>query len=204
MNERLRQSWHRVSIYLPVLLLGLMALGTYWLVHTTPGSREAKTAAVLRHQPDYFMRGFSLIAYDAQGRIKSEVEGGEIRHYPDDDTLEIDHARIQAFSRDGKRATARAELARAKGDGSEVELIGDAFLIREALPSKARPEPPLEIRSQYLHVDRGAERIKSHRPVLLVRGGERITGDAFEYSDVDQVLELRGHVVMDLLPRSRK
>ena len=204
MIELLRQSWHRASIYLPVLLLGLMALGTYWLVHTAPGSREAKTAAVLRHQPDYFMRGFSLIVYDAQGRIKSAVEGGEIRHYPDNDTLEIDQPRIQAFSQDGKRATARAELARAKGDGSEVELIGDAFLIREALSTKGRTAPPLEFRSQYLHADRDAERIKSHRPVLLVRAGERITGDAFEYSDVDQVFELRGHVVMDLLPGSRK
>lgn len=204
MNERLRRSWHRVSIYLPVLLLGLMALATYWLVHTTPISRDVKTVAVLRHQPDYFMSGFSLIAYDAQGRIKSEVEGGEIRHYPDDDTLEIDRARVQAFSRNGKRATARAELARAKGDGSEVELIGDAFLVRESMPSRGRPEPSLEIRSQYLHVERDAERIKSHRPVSLVRGGERITGDTFEYSDADQVLELRGHVVMDLLPRTRK
>ena len=144
-----------------------------------------------------------MIAYDAKGRIRSELEGGEIRHYPDNDTLEIDQARFQAFGRDGKRANARAELARVKGDGSEVELIGNAVFIREALPSKGRSAPPLEIRSQYLHADRDAEKIRSHSPVSLVRGGERITGDAFEYSDVEQLLELRGHVVMDLLPRSR-
>lgn len=204
MIELLRQSWYRCSIYLPVLLLGLMALGAYWLAHTAPGAAETKAAAPLRHQPDYFMTAFSMIAYDANGRIKSEVMGKEIRHYPDNDTVEIDQPRIQAFGQDGKRATARAALARAKGDGSEVELIGDAFLIREETQFSGRRAPPLEFRSQYLHADRDAKRVKSHRPVSLVRAGERIVGDAFEYSDVEQVIELRGNVVMDLMPRSRK
>ena len=33
----LRHAWDRLSIYLPVLLMGLLALGTWWLVKNTPG-----------------------------------------------------------------------------------------------------------------------------------------------------------------------
>ena len=37
--------WDQVSIYLPVLLMGLMALGSYWLLRATP---EATLPAALR------------------------------------------------------------------------------------------------------------------------------------------------------------
>ncbi len=203
--RRIRSAWDRASIYLPVLLMGLLALGTYWLVHTAPAPRLSQVTAPLRHEPDYFMRGFSLKAYDAQGRIKSEVNGVAIRHYPDNDSLEIEQPRIRAFRAGAHRTTARAELARAKGDGSEVELVGDAVLAREAMPGIAGVAPQrLEFRSEYLLADMDAKRVKSHRPVVLSRGNERLSGDAFEYNDLEQVLELRGHVVVDLAAKARK
>ncbi len=205
MIRRLRSTWDRASIYLPVLLMGLLAMGTYWLVHTAPAPRMSQGLAPLRHEPDYFMRGFSSTAFDAQGRIKSELAGAAIRHYPDNDSLEIDHPRIRAFKPNGQRATASAELARVKGDGSEVELVGNAVMAREAMPGKAGTTPQrLEFRSDYLQADMNAERVKSHRPVVLSRGGERLAGDAFEYNDLDQVLELRGHVVVDLAAKAPK
>jgi lipopolysaccharide export system protein LptC len=205
MIRLLRSAWERASIYLPVLLMGLLALGTYWLVHTAPTPRLVQDMARLRHEPDYFMRGFSLTVYDAQGRIKSEVDGAAMRHYPDNDSVEIDRPQIRAFKPGGQRTTASAELARAKGDGSEVEFIGDAVLAREPIPGKADATPlRLEFRSAYLQADMDAERVKSHRPVILSRGTERFAGDAFEYSALEQVLELRGHVVVDLAAKPRK
>ena len=32
----IRQAWDRFSLYLPVLLMGLLALGTWWLVRNAP------------------------------------------------------------------------------------------------------------------------------------------------------------------------
>jgi lipopolysaccharide export system protein LptC len=205
MIRRLRSAWDRASIYLPVLLMGLLALGTYWLVHTAPAPRLAQDMVRLRHEPDYFMRGFSLTVYDEQGRIKSEVDGAAMRHYPDNDSVEIDRPQIRAFKPSGQRTTASAELARAKGDGSEVEFVGNAVLVREPIPGKADATlQRLEFRSAYLHADMDAERVKSHRPVVLSRGTERFSGDSFEYSALEQVLELRGHVVVDLAAKARK
>ena len=56
--SRLRGAWERVTVYLPVMLMALMALGTYWLARNTPalGIPEAQRPAT--HDPDYFMRGF--------------------------------------------------------------------------------------------------------------------------------------------------
>jgi lipopolysaccharide export system protein LptC len=201
----LRQTWDRVSIYLPVLLMGMLALGTYWLIHTTPALRADQPMLALRHEPDYFMRGFALTAYDAQGRVKSEIRGDEFRHYPDTDTIEIDRPQIRSFSLSGYRATATAKLALANGDGSEVQLIGDAVMVREAAPGAANPTSPrMEFRSEFLHAFMDTERVRSHRPVTLTRGNDRLSADAFEFSNLDRVLDLRGHVVGDVSPKAVK
>ena len=164
----LRQIGDLVSIYLPVLLMGLLALGTYWLVHTTPPQQQERGAAAPRHQPDYFMRGFVLTSYDAKGRIKSEVRGVELRHYPDTDTVEIDWPQIRSFNLSGQEATATAVRALSNGDGSEVQLIGDAVMVREAAADKSDAEQPrLEVRGEFLHAFLDAERVLSHFPVTL-------------------------------------
>ena len=82
--------WDRASIYLPIILMGLLALGTYWLVRNTPVQSAAPGDKPVSSEPDYFMRGFSVKTFDGSGRLKSEVVGKEARHFPDSDTLEID------------------------------------------------------------------------------------------------------------------
>jgi hypothetical protein len=36
MTPVLRQGWEKFSLYLPVILMGLLALGTWWLVRNAP------------------------------------------------------------------------------------------------------------------------------------------------------------------------
>ncbi len=200
----LRQIGDLVSIYLPVLLMGLLALGTYWLVHTTPSLLQERRVAAPHHEPDYFMRGFSLTSYDAKGRIKSEIRGVELRHYPDTDTLEIDQPQIRSFNLSGQAATATAKRALSNGDGSEVQLIGDAVMVREAAAGKTGTEQArIEVRGQFLHAFLDAERVLSHLPVTLQRGRDHLSADAFEYSNLDQVLEMRGRVKIELLAPGR-
>lgn len=197
----LRQSLDLLSIYLPVLLMGLLALGTYWLVHTTPSAPPEQTKRAPLHEPDYFMRGFSLSSYDASGRIKSDVRGQEFRHFPDTDTIEIDRPQIRSFNLSGKPATATAERALSNGDGSEVQLRGNAVLIREALAGQSgKQQVRIEFRGEFLHAFLDSERVMSHLPVTLLRGRDRLSADSFEYNHLDQVLEMRGRVRIEVSP----
>src|SRR5450759_1534561 len=104
----LHLAWERLSLYLPVMLMGVLALGTYWLVRSTPLLLSPEQEAPVRHEPDYFMRKFSVKTFDGAGRVKSEVLGTDARHYPDTDTLEIDFVRIRSFSNEGRLTTASA------------------------------------------------------------------------------------------------
>ena len=193
-GNTLWRAWDRASIYLPVMLMGVMALGTYWLAQTTPvfsgpGARKAPT-----HVPDYFMRGFSVRSFDAQGRLKSEVHGAEARHYPDTDTLEIDQARLRSFGADGQLTVATANRALTSADGSEVQLFGEAVVTREPPARSAGEGTRLEIRSEFLHVFVQAERVRTHRPVVLRRGADEFHGDTLEYSHLDRILQMQGRV----------
>jgi hypothetical protein len=93
-----QQGWERLSLYLPVLLMGLLALGTWWLVRNAPAPLAASQSATAPDQPDYSMKNFAVKSFDATGRLQSEVMGETARHYPGTDTLEIDQFLYGCFA----------------------------------------------------------------------------------------------------------
>ena len=198
----LRATWDRLSVYLPIMLMGLMAMGTYWLARNTPALGVPEMQRAPTHDPDYFMRRFSVKTFDGTGRIKSEVYGTEARHFPDTDTLEIDQPRIRAFNARGELTVATAQRALSNADGSEVQLLGNAVVTREATDAQGHARPRLEFRGEFLHAFLNTERVKSHKPVELIRGTDRFTAENLDYDNVEQVLQLRGRVHGVLQPRT--
>jgi lipopolysaccharide export system protein LptC len=196
-----RTQWDRFSLYLPVLLMGMLAMATYWLVRSTPTPNQPQAAVAPRHEPDYFMRQFSVRTYDAQGQLKSEVRGTEARHFPDSDTLEIDQVHIRAVSSEGQLTVATAQRAVTNGDGSEVQLIGDARVVRDPAPGKdGQMQPSVSFASEFLHAFMNTERVKSHKPVTLTRGNDRFTADSMDFDNLDRVMLLNGRVRGQLVP----
>jgi lipopolysaccharide export system protein LptC len=203
---RLRRWADRFAAYLPLLLMGLMAMTTYWLVRNTPVTTEAIPEQAPRHVPDYYMRDFSVKVFGADGRLKSEVVGTEGRHFPDTDTLEIDEPRIRILNADGRLTTAVAKRGLINADGSEAQLFDKAVVVREASTDKQGVAlPRTELQSDFLHVFTDTEEVRSHLPVVLVRGaGNRFTGDGLAYDNLGRVIELTGRVRGTLLPRQDK
>lgn len=198
-----RTTWDRLAIYLPVILMGLLALGTYWLASNTPAVLGGSaTEAPPTHEPDYFMRNFSRKTFEGSGRLQSEVFGTEARHYPDTDTLEIDNPRIRAYDESGALTVATGRLAISNADGSEVQLIGNAVVTREPPPGTGTPR--MEFRGEFLHAFLDTEQVKSHKPVTLIRGTDRFTADSLDYDNLDRVLDLRGRVRGTLVPAPNK
>ena len=201
MTPVLRQGWEKFSLYLPIILKGMMALGTWWLVRNAPAPVAAAAASANPHQPDYFMKLFSVKSFDATGRMQSEIKGEMGRHYPDTDTLEVDKVHMRSVTPQGLVTLATADRALSNADGSEVQLFGNAVVTREAIPGGAgTAQPRLEFRGEFLHAFTQAERVRSDQPVVLIRGNDRFTADAMEYDHLDQVLQLRGRVRGVLMP----
>lgn len=201
MIHRLRQGWERLSIYLPVVLMGLLALGTWWLVRNAPKPQQPVEARPPTHEPDYFMQSFSIKNFDATGRLQSEVQGDMARHYLDTDTLEIDKVRMRSVTPDGRLTTATANRALTNADGSEVQLFGNAIVTRESVARAGRTAlPKLEFRGEFLHAWVNTERVQSDQPVTLTRGTDQFTADSMDYDHLEQVMQLRGRVRGTLMP----
>ncbi len=195
--------WDSISIYLPVVLMGLLVLGTYWLVRNAPGASTPESTQNVRHEPDYYMRKFTMRAFDEVGLLKSEVYGIEARHYPDTDTLEIDEPRIRSISAEGRLVTATGRRALSNGDGSEVQLMGNVRVVHEATKdADGNDLPRMEFQGEFLHSYVNEERVKSHLPVLLTRGAEQFTGDVFAYNNRTGVVDLKGRVRAILYPKA--
>ncbi|MEO5669634.1 MAG: LPS export ABC transporter periplasmic protein LptC [Ramlibacter sp.] len=187
------------------MLMGLMALGTYWLARNTPALAPVEAQRAATHDPDYFMRRFSVKTFDATGRLKSEIRGIEARHYPDTDTLEIDRPHIRSYNARGELTVATADRALSNADGSEVQLLGHAVVTREATTTPGgQARQRLEFRGEFLHAFMDAERVKSHKPVELTRGADRFTADSMDYDNQGQVLEMRGRVHGTIAPGARR
>ncbi len=204
----LRQFWHQVLrlwdsvyIYLPLVMMGALALGTYWLQRNTPVFNTVEAAKEVRHATDYFMRNFTVKNFDDAGLLKSQVAGVEARHYPDTDTLEIDQGRIRSVDAEGQVTTSTANRVLSNGDGSELQLIGNARVVRESLQdATGRDTPRMQFSGEFLHVFLNDERVKSHKPVVLTRGKDQFSGDTLAYDNLTGVADLKGRVKGVLTP----
>ena len=199
----LRYGRDQLSAWLPALLMMLFALGTWWLVRSAPKAVSQNEGQVASAEPDYFMRQFSVRSFDAEGRLKSELMGIEGHHFPDTDTLEVAQPRVRSFDAQGQLTVGRAERGLSNGEGTDIQLYGQARVVREAAAAAngRGAAPRLEFRGEYLHAWTEDKRVSSDQPVELLRGVDRFTGDRFDYDEKSGIANLRGNVRGVIQPR---
>ena len=200
-TRRSRARWHvrvldTASAYLPLLLMALLALGTWWLVKNTPLFDADTVAPPPRHEPDYTMTQFLVQRFAVGGSLRVQIEGDSMRHYPDTETLEIDNPRIRAIGDDGRVTLATARQALTNRDGSEVQLTGGAHVVREATARDAA----IDFRGEFLHYFAPTERVRSHLPVVVTQGGNEIRAESLAYDNLSRLLDLKGRVRAVLAP----
>ncbi|WP_180838945.1 LPS export ABC transporter periplasmic protein LptC [Variovorax sp. RO1] len=208
MSPQLRRAWNltrdvldRSTIYLPIILMFGVALGTYWLVRNAPKLLEPTVKAAPTHEPDYFMRDFVIKNFLPNGDLRSELHGVEGRHYPDTDTIEVDQVRMRSISPEGLVTRSSANRGLSNADGSEIQLFGNAIVIREpAVSAGGKATPRLEFRGEFLHAFLDTEKVKSNKPVTLIRGSDQFVGDSLDYDNLSGVANLTGRVRGMLVP----
>jgi lipopolysaccharide export system protein LptC len=198
MKKSFQRVWEQASIYLPVLLMAMLALGTWWLVRNAPKPLAGTSAQVVSADPDYAMQQFSVRQFDAQGRMQSIITGEEARHFPLTDILEVDQVRTRSIAPDGAVTTTSGKRGISNSDGSEVQLWGDAKVMR-VMPH--RPQDVLRVEGEFLHAWTNEERVQSHLPVVVQRGNNQFKGDRLDYNNLSQVVELKGRVHGVINPR---
>ena len=188
-----RQLWEQVLGALPVLLMGLLAAATWWLVKNTPVPGEARPKAAPRHEADVVMRGFSVDSHGPDGTLFSRLDGAEARHFPDTDTYELDAPRVRRIDAQGRVMLASARAGLLNADGSHVQLSGDARVLREPMSGRAAAGR-LEFRGEFLELFMRTEQVRSHRPVQMRSDRGELQAGNFDYDHVERVAQFGGRV----------
>ncbi len=194
--------WHlrwreQLSAYLPLLLMALLALATWWLVKNSPGPPVEADARPVSPDPDYTMSRFAVERFDSSGRLKLRIEGEQLKHFPADDRIEIEGAVIRAIAADGRVTLAHARRAIGNGDGSEVQLLGGA-----EVASTDAAGTPLVMRGEFLQAWFVTERVSSHLPVQVQLGSSQMRAAGLDYDHATQRLDLKGPLRAELTPRA--
>lgn len=197
--------WDRLSLYLPVLLMGALALVTYGIVQRIPGPSAPMDAPLANGQPDYRLERFTLRRYDADGRLGSILSGEVLEHYPANATLLVRDAALERIERaEGTRLLARARELRTDDARTVYHLSGDVRLVREAWPAGGRPNatPRLTLEGQALTWHTQRRLLESDRPVRLTRGADTLSGDRLRYDERSGIADLQGQVRATLAART--
>ena len=199
---RQRMPWHlrlreTISSYLPLLLMLLLALASWWLVKNSPRPAPLAEDRPVSTEPDYSMNAFALERFDAEGHLRLRIAGASMRHFPATDRIEIDDAKIHAIAPDGRVTEAHARRALGNGDGSEVQLIGGA----EVASTDAGGQPVL-MRSEFLHAFLVTEQVRSHLPVWVRVGANEWRAGGLDYDHAARKLDLAGPMRAELTARA--
>lgn len=184
-----------LSSYFPLVVLGLLAAGTWWLARHAPKPAGESRPPALRQEPDYTAQRVLLQRFDAAGRLAVQIEGDQVRHYPATDTLEVDTVRLATTGVDGRRTLATAKQAMAAGDNSRYSLEGGARVVSTGADGQA-----VEMEGEHLLVLAPERRVRADRPVVVRQGGSVLHADAMEFDERTQQVTLHGSVRAQLLP----
>jgi lipopolysaccharide export system protein LptC len=175
--------------YLPLLLMFMLALFTWWLVKQSPASGGPAPPAAVRHAPDYSAERFVVERYDAQGRLSLRFDGDKVRHYPDRQEVEIDVVHLVATGLDGRITRATARQGVATDDGALVRLRGAAHVVSETPGAEL-----LDITGENLLTLVNPQKVLAEQPATVRQGRRQFTADTLEYDQKHQLLTLHGRV----------
>jgi lipopolysaccharide export system protein LptC len=194
---KLRRWLDVLVVYLPLIVLGLLASGSWWLVRSMPPLSQAQANKPVRQDPDYRLSDFSIKSFNAKGTMVHEVTGKKAQHFPTTQDLHVEEVRLFAQNEKGGRMTAQAQRGIASDDNSQLTLLGQAQAIKHAQAG----QPQIELRGERLVALPDEERVVSDDPVHITRGRDVFTANTMNFNSNTGEYALQGRVRGSLAPK---
>lgn len=123
-------SLSRQTIFLIVLLIG--AAMSWWAMSITEPNLDTFTAS--KEGPDHFMEKFTATKLSDAGKPEHRLHAERMTHYPNEKHSDVIKPRVTFFKEDGSTWIAEANEGKVLGDGKEVLLIDDVYIVRPGPP----------------------------------------------------------------------
>lgn len=192
----------KIYLLMPVILMGVLALGSYWLYQNTPIIKATPQKKLVSSDPDYFLSQFATRQYDAQtNQLKSEIMGQLANHYPERNELEIMKIQAKSISPEGFVTHGTAEKAIRNEQGNQVQLIGQALITREPLNATrvaSHQKTPVYFKGEFLNIDIDQQKITSNKAINISQGVNQFTANSLAYDNKTGIIDLSNGVKVTL------
>jgi lipopolysaccharide export system protein LptC len=154
----------RPTILLPLVLLAILALLTFWIDYAVQAP-EPKIDGSSRHDPDYILNNFVTTRTDENGDLRYRLTAEEMRHYPDDDTTELEKPQFERYETDKPFTTIEGLKGLVSSNGEKIEFIDDVKVVRQAFNGKGE----MVVLTDRLELSPNEEMATTDRPVVITQ-----------------------------------
>jgi lipopolysaccharide export system protein LptC len=183
----------RAAIIFPLALLILLALLTFWINRTVQPPLP-KLDGSSRHDPDYIMSNFVTTQTDVNGDLRYKLAAVEMRHFPDDDTTQLQQPRYTQFAVGKPYTEVQGLRGFVSSDGEEVQLFDNVKVTRQAFADKGE----MTVETDYLNIRPNEDLVTTDRPVIIRQAPKTViyaTGMVYEKKQKTMTLlhKVRAH-----------
>lgn len=168
----------RAAITFPLALLIFLALLTFW-INRAVQPPVPKLDGSSRHDPDYIMSNFVTTQTDVNGDLRYKLAAVEMRHFPDDDTTELQRPRYTQFAIGKPYTEVQGLRGFVSSDGEEVRLVDNVKVTRQAFADKGE----MTVETDYLNIRPNEDLVTTDRPVIIRQAPKTViyaTGMVYE------------------------
>lgn len=170
----------------PVLLAAVLAGVSFWLAYVVQHERPDYSAGNGRHDPDAIVKNFEIDHFDKTGRLQAHLNAKEMRHFPDDDTAELDEP--HATYDDGQRKMVwTSDRALGHNETRQITLISNVRGVRLATET----EPEQVMTTEELTVLLDDQIARTDKPVTFTQEESRIDAQGAQWDNINGVLQLQ-------------
>lgn len=144
-----------------ILILLLVSVATWWANRFSEPEPPPQPGDA--HRPDYQVDGLTVTAMGPDGTPGRHLTTDQMRHYPDDDTTELDRPHLVVYAKDGPPWNIRSEQGWVGPDGERMLLEGQVRVDREGGPGSE----PVHLATDRLRVQPKAEYAETDQPVRI-------------------------------------
>ncbi len=203
---RRRARIDRITAWSPLLLLGGLALLTYWLdaqIQPSPPKPDGSS----RHDPDIFIEHFRAVVLDANGRALQTIAAARAVHFGDDQSTEFVDPSLTLAEAGKPRLAVSAEHGVLTGNRQRATFTGNVRAVRDADPAaKPREAPvgPIRLETERLVVYLSEHRLSTDKPVTIEEPRGIIRANGLELDTDGKTLRLEAGIRGTLEPQPQR
>ena len=195
---------NRSAIVYPIALLSILAIMTAWINHVVQ-PKKPKLDGSSRHDPDYIMSNFVTTQTDINGDLRYKLASVEMKHFPDDDSTNLERPRYTQFSANKPYTEVQALRGYVSSNGDQVQLVDNVKITRQAFANKGE----MTIETNYLNILPNQDLARTDSPVVIRQAPKTIiyaTGMVYEKNThtVTLLNQVRAHYERPEIKRTIK